>query len=384
MKKEKKQFIIRSVLMFVILFLTFGIFALPASAALDSSCPPLGPRTMIKVMGSPAIYVLNISGQALYFPSGNEFKSWRPAYGGYTLVSQACFESIAVPASYPGGINYHPGSVIVKRPASDQLYVVEPGNTLAKITSSSARMLYGSNFKTVLVADQFWQNYVNRGADVTAKPHPGMLIKIGEKIFYITSDNMAREVTAAGFAANDFQLAFVHAGTDSWIAGLIVGPSIDSEINSITDMTQTSSAAPVVLPISLAPSSGGTGGSGGQPPVATPFDRDQLRIMQLQTLSAALQSFFAHDAHYPSGTNVVLGVELQTCLNSDGWNPAEDCPYPYLALVPRDPQSSSYLYTAALDNNGLESSYEIDAVLEGTINSLHGSIKVTPAGISNR
>lgn len=370
-------------LILAVLFLTIGIFTLPVFAALDPSCPPLGPRTMIKVQGTPAIYVLNANNQALYFPSGDEFKSWRPTYGGYTLISQACFESISVPASYPGGVNYRPGSVIVKRPSSSQLYVVEPGNTLAKISSSSARLLYGSSFKTMVVGDQFWQNYVNRGPDVTTKPHPGMLIKIGTKIFYITNENTVREVTDAGFAANGFQLAFVRAGTDSWVAGFGTGPAITGEINSLTDMTQTSSAVPVFPPLS--PTSGSEGsGSGSPPPAATPFDRDQLRIAHLQAIGSALQSFFAHEEHYPAGTSIPIGVDLQTCLNSDGWRPAEDCPYPYLGLVPHDPQNFNYTYTAILDNNGWEVSYEVNALLEGEVNGLNGPIKVTPSGISNR
>jgi hypothetical protein len=217
-----------------------GVAALIPSVAQGAVCPTLASGDMIKVTGKPAIYAVNNDLKVLYFPSGDEFKSWRPTYGGYISITQECFDSLSVPTAYPGAVNYHPGSWIVKRPSSDQLYVVEPSNTLAKITPELVTSLYGAGWTVMTVADTFWPHYINRGADiVTALAHPGMLVKVSDVIYYIDSDNKARVVTPAGFTANGFQDRFVHTLTAAAISGLAAGDEINAAVPAIVDKTQS-------------------------------------------------------------------------------------------------------------------------------------------------
>ncbi len=226
------------------------VSVLVPSVAQAASCPVLNPGDMIKVTGKAAIYAVNNSNKVLYFPSGDEFKSWRPTYGGYVSVSQDCFDSLQVPSTYPGAVNFHPGSYVVKRPSSDQLYVVEPGNTLAKVTPEAAKALYGTGYKVMTVADAFWPHYVNRGADVTeGKPHPGMLVMNGGKTWYVDTDMKLREVTATGMTANGFQSKFVHVVTDAMIAGMSFGDKIDAEVKALTDKTQSGGVAAPTTPV---------------------------------------------------------------------------------------------------------------------------------------
>jgi hypothetical protein len=190
---------------------------------------------MVKVAGKAAIYALNQNLQVLYFPSGDEFKSWRPTYGGYRLISQECFDLLKVPATYPGAMNYHPGSYVIKRPSSDQLYVVEPNDTLAKTTPELASALYGATYKTMTVSDVFWPHYVNRGPDLsTATAHPGMLVKVNGTIYYIDAVGMLRQVTSAGMTANGFQDKFVQTLPASAIAGMSIGDVIDEKAQTLT------------------------------------------------------------------------------------------------------------------------------------------------------
>ncbi len=213
---------------------------LPLAASADSVCPALNAGDMLKVTGKPAIYAVNNDLKVLYFPNGDVFKSWRPTYGGYVSVTQACFDSLSVPSTYPGAVNYHPGSYVVKRPSSDQLYVVEPGNTLAKITADAAKALYGSNYKVMVVDDAFWPHYTQRGADVTtAKVHPGMLVSNGGKTWYVNTDGTLSEVTSTGMTANGFQTQFVRAVSNDAVAGLTVGSQITAEVKALTDKTQS-------------------------------------------------------------------------------------------------------------------------------------------------
>lgn len=229
------------------IFWSVGVAALvPAVANAAADCPTLSAGDMVKVSGKPAIYALNNSLQVLYFPSGDEFKSWTidNKYSGYKTVSQACFDSLAVPSTYPGGVNYRPGTYVLKRASSDQLYVVEPNNTLAKITTEAAKALYGSTFKAVTIADAFWPHYVNRGSDITeAKAHEGMLVKNNNKTYYVDAGNTLREVSAEGMTANRFQTKFVHTVADSVISGYSTGSAITAAVSAIVDRVQGGGAS---------------------------------------------------------------------------------------------------------------------------------------------
>jgi len=216
-------------------------------SAVGPSCPVLSSGDMVKVIGKPAIYSVDKYLQALYFPSGDEFKSWRPTYGGYLSIDQACFDSLNVPKNYPAAVNYRPGSYLIKRPSSDQLYVILPGNTLAKISPEVAEALYGTSAysggvgsKIMTVDDVFWPHYINRSADITTvKAHAGMVIKVSGKIYYVDMENKLREMTTAGFTANEIQERFVRAVPELAIVDLVNGDLIETEIPELTNKTQT-------------------------------------------------------------------------------------------------------------------------------------------------
>ncbi|MFA5061794.1 MAG: hypothetical protein WC526_01460 [Patescibacteria group bacterium] len=210
------------------------------AAATAAGCPALSAGDMVKVTGKAAIYSINSNLQVLYFPSGDEFKSWNVdnSYGGYKSVSQTCFDALSVPSSYPGAVNYRPGSYIVKRPSSDQLYVVEPGNALATISVADAKALYGDSYKVMTVADPFWPHYINRGSAISGAAHQGMLISKDTKTWYVDAGNVLREVTANGMTANRFKTNFVHTVADSYLTGFTTGSLINDVLSSLSDRTQ--------------------------------------------------------------------------------------------------------------------------------------------------
>ena len=230
-----------------------GVSALLPVAATAAICPAFQSGDLLKVTGRPAIYAVDSNGKVLYFPSGDEFKSWNTGetYGGYTAVDQACYDSLPVPAMAPMGVNFRPGSFIVKRASSDQLYVVEPGNKLAKITAAAADALYGTTRKTFTVADVFWTNYpsANRGADITeAKVHPGMLVSNADKTWYVDDNSTLHEVTPSGMTANRFKAAFVRPVTSAMITGLSTGDTYSALVPALSDRTQTGGASSTIPP----------------------------------------------------------------------------------------------------------------------------------------
>lgn len=241
LKLGKKVLTVSTV--FTTILWSIGVVSLVPAVAQAASCPTFSSGDMVKVSGHPAIYSVDSSGKLLYFPSGDEFKSWNvnDVYSGYTTISQDCFDALPVPSQAPYGVNFRPGSYVVKRASSDQLYVVEPNNMLAKITPEAADALYGKTRKTFTIADVFWPNYGNtRGADVTeAIAHPGMLVSNGGKTYYVDASSKLREVSDTGFTANRFKKAFVHVATDAMIAGLSFGDKIDAADAVLSDRSQT-------------------------------------------------------------------------------------------------------------------------------------------------
>ena len=228
LKLGKKALTVSTV--FSTMLWSVGVTALVPAMVQAETCPSFQSGAMIKVSGHPAIYSVDSNGKVLYFPSGDEFKSWNVdnSYGGYTTVSQACYDLLPVPSNAPYGVGFRAGSWIVKRPSSDQLYVSELGNKLAKITPEAANALYGVGHKTMTVADVFWPNYGNtRGADVTeAKAHPGMLVSNGGKTWLVDANSQLREVSAAGMSANRLKASFARALPNSALAGLSTGAAL--------------------------------------------------------------------------------------------------------------------------------------------------------------
>ncbi|MBI5729115.1 MAG: hypothetical protein HY983_02660, partial [Candidatus Magasanikbacteria bacterium] len=248
LKLGKKVLTVSTV--FTTMLWSVGVASLVPAVAQAASCPSFGSGDMVKVTGKPAIYSVDSNGKLLYFPSGDEFKSWNKdeKYSGYTTISQQCFDALPIPSNAPYGVGFRPGSYVVKRASSDQLYVSEPGNKLAKITPEAANALYGTGHKTFTIADVFWPNYGNtRGADVTeAKAHPGMLVKNGGKTWYVNADSKLQEVSDTGLTANRFKTAFVHVATDAMIAGLSFGDKIDALVASLSDRSQTGGGSATV------------------------------------------------------------------------------------------------------------------------------------------
>lgn len=219
--------------------------------AFAASCPVLNAGDMVKVTGRSAIYVINKDSKLLYFPTGDEFKSWNSndSYGGYTTVTQECYNSELmdkVPNAYPAGVNFRPGSYIVKRASSAQLYVVLPGNKLAKISSVDAQSLYGASFIAKTINDVFWSNYIGRGDDVAGKVHEGMLIQKDGLTYYVDSDNVLRQVPT--LTENRFKSAFIHQVPASYLVGFTIGAPISLKIPNIENRAQDLEAGEPSLP----------------------------------------------------------------------------------------------------------------------------------------
>ena len=172
LKLGKKAFT-WSVIVLTILW-SMGVSALIAPLAAEAAtCPALNAGDLFKVSGNSAVYLLNADKKRLFFPHGNVYKSWYKDFSGVQTIDTSCVDAYPAPSTLPGAVNFRAGSKLVKVVISPTVYIVQPGNKLAKIGSEDvAKALYGNNWarEVIDVADNFFLHYVNRASDVT-KPY---------------------------------------------------------------------------------------------------------------------------------------------------------------------------------------------------------------------
>ena len=170
-----------SVVVMTILW-SMGVAALVPMVAVAADCPTLEAGDLFKVPGNSAVYLLNADMNRLYFPHSTVYHTWYSDFSGVVEIPTTCVDAYPAPSAAPFGVNYRPGSKLVKVQISPSVYVVEPGNKKAKIGSEAvAAALYGSNWatKVVDIADVFWPNYASTGDELTESvPHDGMLVKV--------------------------------------------------------------------------------------------------------------------------------------------------------------------------------------------------------------
>ncbi|HBU07476.1 MAG TPA: hypothetical protein DEB09_05345 [Candidatus Magasanikbacteria bacterium] len=220
MVKVAKKLFTLSVVTMTILW-SVGVAALLPAVATAVDCPALEAGDLFKVPANTAVYLLNSDMERMYFPNGEVYHTWFADYSGVQEIAGTCVDAYPAPKTAPYGVNYRPGSRLVKVEISPSVYVIEPGNTKAKVGSEAvATALYGASWASLVrdVADVYWPNYAVDGTELaTAGLHDGMLVKTSDtsKVYSIDG-GMAYEVDGElGVAKGD-----VHTVTAALLAGV--------------------------------------------------------------------------------------------------------------------------------------------------------------------
>lgn len=206
--------------------------------AVGDTCSILAPGDMIKVVGKPAIYVLDNNMNYRYFSDGDVFKSWNAddSYAKYyKSIPQSCFDSLSQPTEAPYHVFYRPGSEVVKYLSSDKLYVVGLNNTLYPITLSAAKSIFGDKFKAKTIGLSEWPYYVKSSETIAqATVYPGMLAKIGGRNYFVDEDKTLREISALGMLENNIKTSYVRTLPSTIVSGFALGETIVSKILAFT------------------------------------------------------------------------------------------------------------------------------------------------------
>ena len=159
---KKARQISASVLAVSVLATSINLLAFAPAQAVD--CPQLAPLTRFKVINYPAVYVVSKDYKRMYFPNAEVYDTWYSNYLGIVTIDPICVDN------YPsgGGINYRPGSRLVKTALSPSVFAIGPNNTKHRFTNeSTAVVLYDNNWpvKVRILTDAFDSN-LKVGSDV--------------------------------------------------------------------------------------------------------------------------------------------------------------------------------------------------------------------------
>ncbi|HBB37577.1 MAG: hypothetical protein UV82_C0001G0029 [Candidatus Magasanikbacteria bacterium GW2011_GWD2_43_18] len=227
---------------------SIGLSALAAPLAANAAeCPTLEAGDLFKVKGNSAVYLLDSDMKRMYFPTSDLYHTWYSDFSGVVEIDSTCVSAYPN-AVNPSGVDYRPGSRLVKVVISPEVYAVGPGNMRHLIGSEDeAKSLYGDNWGTLVrdVHDFHWPNYTT-GAEVSGV-HNGMLIKNnGSGVWYV-KDGMRHSVEGS---------------LSSFLAG-----DVRTVSTALFDAVEASATPVTAASIIADPSQGGGSGTPGTPVV---------------------------------------------------------------------------------------------------------------------
>lgn len=174
------------------LILGLSLWGHPSQAV---NCPVLSNGDLFKVPKQSAVYMVNDRGERMYFPNSEVFFTWYSDFKSVKEISPLCVEN------YPsgGGINYRPGTRLVKTDYSNKIYAIAPGNVRQQLASAEvAAALYGPNWeKSVrVIHENFMLNLSTGEPLVSSTPHNGQLVRaMGSSTTYLVRRNALVPIT---------------------------------------------------------------------------------------------------------------------------------------------------------------------------------------------
>ncbi len=178
-----------------------GLSAFVPAGVAAASCPELVAGDLFKVPtvksnpATTAVYLLTSDMKRLYFPKAEVFESW---YGSFANVQVKEIPASCLDAyDLAGGVNFRPGSRLLKTPLSPTIWAVAPGNMKVKVTDPAVlTATYGAGWEKLVSdwSDQWFSNLTTASGEL-AKLHDGELVKkANDATVYAVTGGMLKKV----------------------------------------------------------------------------------------------------------------------------------------------------------------------------------------------
>src|SRR3989339_1375819 len=112
LKLGKKMFTVSVVVLTIVW--SMGLAAFLPAVVMAVDCPELEAGDLFKVADNTAVYLLNADMERMYFPNAEVYKTWYADYSGINVIPNTCVDAYPAPTAAPYGVNYRPGSRLVK------------------------------------------------------------------------------------------------------------------------------------------------------------------------------------------------------------------------------------------------------------------------------
>lgn len=185
--------------------------------------------------GGYPVFYYGVDGKKSLFSTEATYKTWYSDFSSVKVLSQTQLESIP---SGDKNVTYRPGVHVVKFESESNLYVVEKGAVIRKISDAVAKEIYGATYVASMIQSAFRANYKsgadvvvaadhNKAAAMAASPSisvdmggAAVVVPVGALSVSLASDNPAGAVlpkASAGVTLMKFNLA---SGSGATVTGL--------------------------------------------------------------------------------------------------------------------------------------------------------------------
>lgn len=161
------------------------------------TCPTLSEGDLYKTPTESTVFFVGEDRQFSYLPNAETYFTWWRDFSPVQVVPTDC--NVSLQQATPPGINFRPGSRLVKITTNPRVYAIEPGNIRRWIANPEvAAALYGENWAQLVrdVHVHHWPNLTEGPAITTAIPHTGQLARRGnESQVYVARGGSWHRVT---------------------------------------------------------------------------------------------------------------------------------------------------------------------------------------------
>ncbi len=203
MKKLLKKTFHVSVVAVTIMW-SIGLAAfVPTVVNATDACPTVTAGSVLKAIvptgANPkdytAMWIVTSDLKKMYFPNGDVYKTWFENYKPASRqdLKKQCILDIL--DATPAGVNFFPGSALIKYPGSDSLYMFEANNKKVEVSVDVAKALFGADYaKYVKTWSDYFATTGSQGTKLTeVKLIDGMLVKkTGGDVYQVVGGKLAK------------------------------------------------------------------------------------------------------------------------------------------------------------------------------------------------
>ncbi len=215
----------------------FVVAPLTAKAATSLVAGDLIRGTVKSPYGGYPVFFYGVDGKKSLFSTEATYKTWYSDFSKVKVLPESELQAIS---GSDKNVTYRPGAMVVKFESESNLYVVEKGAMIRKVSDAVAKELYGATYVASQVPSAFRANYksgtdvavaadYNKVAAMAASPDistdmggPSVVAPVGAVTVSLASDNPAGSVLPQKAAGVTLMKVNLSSGSGAVVSGVTI------------------------------------------------------------------------------------------------------------------------------------------------------------------